>query len=62
MNMNMNMNKTSLGLGVNTGCNSCPFATNKTSNVTNNVNQQVNVNNYLNKKDKITIIPSLPPR
>ncbi len=60
--MNMNMNKTSLGLGLNPGCNSCPFATNKTSNVTNNVNQQVNVNNYLNKKDKITIIPSLPPR
>ena len=56
----MNVNKTPLGL--NTGCNSCPFATNKASNVTNNVHQQVNVNNYLNKNNKIIIVPSLPPR
>jgi hypothetical protein len=61
--MNTNQIALKLTLNNNSKCNFCPenITTIKSNNTPNIVNKSINVN-YINKKNKILIFPSLPPR
>jgi|LakMenEpi03Aug12_release.lakeMendotaPanAssembly.Ray.scaffolds.fasta_scaffold2253666_2 hypothetical protein len=62
--MNINNGSFSLSLNKSNRCHLCPQnnATTKSFNAPSVINKQMNVNNYVNNKNKILIYPSLPPR
>ena len=64
--MNMNMNKTPQGLVLNNTnrCHLCPQnnATNISNEKTQNLNKEINFNNYVSNQQKFVISPSFPPR
>jgi hypothetical protein len=61
--MNINNVPFSLGLNNSNRCHLCPQNNTTTKSINAPVvNKQMNVNNYVNNKNKILIYPSLPPR
>ena len=66
MNIHMNVNKTPPRLVLNNtnGCQLCPDnnATNKSNEITQNLNKSTNFNNFVSNQQIFVISPSFPPR
>jgi len=66
MNVHMNVNKTPTSLELNNSnrCNLCPDnnTTNKSNEITPNLNKSINFNNFVSNQQKFVISPSFPPR